>query len=40
MYYYLKFKNMEKCLNNDFEGKIIEIPGIEQDPNEFFFKYK
>ena len=31
---------MEKCLNNDFEGKIIEIPGIEQDPNEFFFKYK
>ena len=31
---------MDICLNNDFEGNIIEIPGIEQDPNEFFFKYR
>ena len=31
---------MENCLNNDFKEKIIEIPGIEQDPNEYFFKYK
>ena len=24
---------MDICLNNDFEGNIIEIPGNEEDPN-------
>ena len=31
---------MENCLNNDFKGKIIEIPGMENNPDEYFFKYK
>jgi len=31
---------MEICKNNDFEGKIIEIPGTWQNPDEYFFKYK
>ena len=31
---------MKNCLNNDFEGKIIEIPGNENNPDEYFFKYK
>ena len=31
---------MENCLNNNFEGKIIEIPGMENNPDEYFFKYK
>ena len=31
---------MKNCLNNAFEGKVIGIPGIEQDPNEFYFKFK